>query len=248
LLLEIRNIQDIKLGVIKFISAIEKQLKKTAQELEGVHNYPIEDLVSIIKEVGFKCDLCAMCCTRKFNDHVFLLNADANKMMNNYPEMLEPAPYYELCDQHGHFYVSGYALKVQSDGSCVFLKDDRCTIYEKRPDICRIYPYMLHREADEDGNIQWRQISGLNQHGCYHSDIDEQEAAQIATQIKTYETAYLTQLVTFFKIVTQHFKNKGLRHVQGVYDREMRKFFKGGEITVFVFFNGKLLEYRISKH
>ena len=29
-------------------------------------------------------------------------------------------------------------MPTKKDGSCVYLKEDRCSIYEDRPDICRI--------------------------------------------------------------------------------------------------------------
>ncbi|SFM41139.1 YkgJ family cysteine cluster protein [Methanolobus profundi] len=228
-------------------SAIEDQLGTVNEELEGVQDYPMDGLVSIIKEVGFECDFCARCCTRQFNDHVFLLTDDALRMTEISSDVLEPAPYYELCDQKGRFYVSGYALKAKEDGSCIFLKDKRCTIYEQRPMICSLYPYMLHREPDEDGNVDWRQISGLNQHGLYHTEISDEEAQDIAQQIKTYETAYLRQLIAFYKKAQEHFSRNKLKHVQGVYDREMRKFKKGEEITVLVLFNGEFIEHKVRK-
>lgn len=228
-------------------SAMEKQLAAVIDELKGVQDHPMDELVSIIKEVGFECDFCARCCTRQFNDHVFLLSDDIIRMKGISSDVLEPAPYYELCDQQGNFYVSGYALKAKEDGSCIFLKDKRCTIYEQRPMICSLYPYMLHREADEDGNVDWRQISGLNKHGCYHSDIEDERAKDIACQIKTYETAYLEQLIAFYKKAQEHFKKNKLKHVQGVYDREMRNFNKGEEITVFVLFDDEFIEHRVKK-
>ncbi len=228
-------------------SVIEKRLVSAIEELDGVRDYPHEELISIIKEVGFECNLCARCCTQEFNDHVFLLTNDVKTMKEVSSDCLEPAPYYELCDQHGYFYVSGYALKTRDDGSCIFLGNKRCSIYQKRPMICRLYPYMLHREPDEDGNVGWRQISGLDKHGCYHTDISDEEAGEIALQIKSYETAYLKQLIAFFRKAQQHFNKNKLKHVQGVYDREIRKFNKGGEITVFVYFDGYFVEHRVKK-
>ncbi|CAJ37322.1 hypothetical protein RCIX2202 [Methanocella arvoryzae MRE50] len=44
-----------------------------------------------------------------------------------------PAPYYEFCDQNGEFYVSGYAIRANRDGTCHFLEKGRCRIYEQRP-------------------------------------------------------------------------------------------------------------------
>ncbi|MBN2488772.1 MAG: YkgJ family cysteine cluster protein [Methanosarcinaceae archaeon] len=218
--------------------SIEKLLVETNNELKGVVDYPDEHLIAIIKEVGFECDLCGRCCTKEFNDHVFLLDRDTARIKDIDPSALTPAPYYEFCDQNGKFYVSGYALKTGPDGSCVFLTHGRCDIYDMRATICRLYPYMLHLEADENGNIEWRQISGLSEHGNYHTEIDDAECKQIAGSIKEYETEFLKQKIRFLRKVQEHFKNNGLRHVQRTYDRQMREFLKGGEIEVLVFFEG----------
>ena len=98
---------------------------------------------------------------------------------------------------------------------------------------------MLHYEADENGNLQWRQIGGLNQHGNYHTDIDDDECKRIAAAIKEYEAGYLNQKIAFLNAVNERFKKEGVKHVQGVYDREMRRFKKGGEIRVLVFLDGE---------
>jgi hypothetical protein len=98
---------------------------------------------------------------------------------------------------------------------------------------------MLHREADEDGNMDWRQISGLNEHGCYHAEIEKGECRQIAEETKGYEIACLEQEIGFLEAVDAHFGKNRLRHVQGIYDKQMRYFQKGGEIEVLVYYNGK---------
>ncbi|MDO9518137.1 MAG: YkgJ family cysteine cluster protein [Methanosarcinaceae archaeon] len=219
-------------------SLIEMRLVETKNELEGMIAYPDDKLIDIIKDVGFECDLCGRCCTNEFNDHVFLLDKDTALLKKINPSALTPAPYYEFCDQNGRFYVSGYALKIKPDGSCIFLTNGRCEIYDSRLSICRLYPYMLHYEADEDGNLEWRQISGLNEHGNYHTDIDDDDCKKIAADIKEYEAGYLNQQISFLNAIDKLFKKEGLRHVQGVYDREMRRFKKGGKIEVFVFFDG----------
>jgi len=227
--------------------SIETGLVEAKEELEGVRNYPDSDFACIVKELGFKCELCARCCTKEFNDHVFLLDADAAVIKEIDPEALEPAPYYEFCDQKGRFYVSGYALKTKPDGSCVFLENKRCKIYEKRPSICRVYPYMLHREADETGVVDWRQISGLNEHGSYHSEPEDSECEEIVRETKAYEEAYLLQLIDFFKAVQEHFEKNSLKHVQRTYDKRIREFRKGGiEIVVFVYCEGRFEKHTLS--
>lgn len=215
---------------------IETRLADAREELAGLMNFPDPEFVGIIEELGFKCDLCARCCTKEFNDHVFLLDSDLAVIKNIDPDVITPAPYPEFCDQKGRFYVSGYALKIKPDGSCIFLEKKRCKIYADRPLICRVYPHMLHREADESGKVDWRQISGLNEHGSYHSELDDSECRAIAQETRAYEEAYLRQMIDFLETVKAHFKKNGLKHVQRTYDRKMREFLKGNsELEVCVY-------------
>lgn len=219
---------------------IEARLAEAREELVGAKKFPDSQFVGIIKELGFRCELCARCCTKEFNDHVFLLDADLAIIRQINPDSITPAPYYEFCDQKGRSYVSGYALKTKPDGSCVFLENKRCKIYDRRPSICRVYPYMLHREADDSGRVDWRQISGLNEHGSYNSELEDSECKAIARETRAYEEAYLTQMIGFFEAVGAHFRKNGLKHVQSIYDRKMREFLKGKcELEVFVYHKGE---------
>ena len=165
------------------------------------------------------------------------------------PSALEPAPAPEFCDQNGVFYVSGYALRTQDDneGSCWFLENGRCRVYENRFAICRVYPYMLHREPDELGKIDWRQFSGLDKHGDYHTAIPDDECLAIARETKEYENAFLTQEIHFLEFIRDYFAEHGLRHVQKVYDDRMRGFVRGEEITVMVYYNATLEEHRFDR-
>lgn len=225
---------------------IETRLADAREELAGLKKFPDPEFVGIIRELGFRCELCARCCTKDFNDHVFLLDADLAVLREINPDSISPAPYYEFCDQKGRFYVSGYALKTNPDGSCIFLENKRCKIYENRPSICRVYPYMLHQEADDSGKVDWRQISGLNEHGCYNSELEDSECEAIARETRVYEEAYLTQMIGFFEAVEAHFRKNHLKHVQSIYDRKMREFLKGEcGLEVFVYCKGKFEKQKL---
>lgn len=224
-------------------SSVEEQILAARKELKDLLAYSDEQLCRIIKEVGFECDMCAKCCTNEFNDHVFLLDGEVTRIRKLAPDILKPAPYFEFCDNSGTFYVSGYALRTREDGSCIFLDSGRCRIYEERPMICRLYPYMLHREADESGKVDWRQISGLNEHGCYHSEISDEECSRIAALTKEYETAFLKHQIGFLETLGEHFRKHNLKHVQSIYDRMMRNMNKGQKVRVMVFCNGKFEEH-----
>ncbi|MEN6611068.1 MAG: YkgJ family cysteine cluster protein [Methanoregulaceae archaeon] len=231
------------------LTPIPFRIVALTQERNTLLAYPMEDLAAIIREVGFRCNSCGKCCTRTFNGHVFLLDRDAARVKEMEPAALEPAPRPEFCDQNGIFYVSGYALRVKDDapGSCWFLEDGRCRVYDKRFSICRIYPYMLHREPGVDGKVDWRQISGLNEHGEYGETISEEESFAIARETKEYENAFLTQEIAFLEFMQTYFAERKLRHVQKTYDEWMRRYQKGEKISVRVYRDGQLEEFRKGK-
>jgi hypothetical protein len=219
------------------------------QERNSLLAYPLEDLAGIIKEIGFRCTACAKCCTRVFNGHVFLLDRDVTALKATDPDACEPAPDPEFCDQNGTFYVSGYALRAKDDesGSCYFLDEGRCRIYDRRFAICRIYPYMLHREPDEQGNVDWRQISGPDKHGEYGEAIPDDLCLDLAREIKEYEDAFLDQQISFLEFMQDYFTANRVRHVQKVYDDRMRGFARGEEIRIQVFYDGRLEEHRVRR-
>ncbi len=218
------------------------------KEIECIASFSDERFIEIIREVGFECNCCGKCCTSGFNDHVFLLDDDAARIIEALGSgFLRPAPYFDFCDDLGRFYVMGYALKNKPNGDCIFYTGGRCEHYEIRPEICKIYPYMLHMEADEVGNVDFRQVSGLNQHGLYHNDISDETCKEIAREVKKYELDFLGQKLRFMHAIREFFRKHALRHSRQMYDRMMRKYEKGGKVEVYVFFKGKLEKEIISK-
>jgi Fe-S-cluster containining protein len=227
--------------------SFDEQIDALEQELADLLRFPEEEFVDIIRDVGFSCDCCGRCCTREFNGHVFLLEEDTDRVRSFRPDAVVPAPDYDACDQQGRFYVSGYALRTKPDGSCVFLEDGRCSVYDRRFSICRVYPYMLHREADEKGVVDWRQIGGLNEHGCYNTPIDDTECARIARETRAYEAAFLDQEIRFRRSLRDLFEREGLRYVRRTYDLLMRDFRKGAEVEVRVFHRGGFEPHRVTR-
>jgi len=229
------------------LTPIPFRIAALTQERNRLFEYTVDCLAGSIKDIGFRCTSCAKCCTRVFNGHVFLLDRDVTAVKAIDPSALEPAPAPEFCDQNGIFYVSGYALRTQDDdaGSCWFLENGMCRIYDRRLTICRIYPYMLHREPDESGDIDWRQFSGLDQHGEYGMVISDNESLDLARETKEYENAFLTQEIQFLEFIQEYFARHRLRHVQKVYDDQLRRYNRGSEITVMVYYDGVLEQHRI---
>ena len=218
------------------------------KEIKDIESFPVEQYVKIIQEVGFECDFCGKCCTSEFNDHVFLLDDDAERIIGYQgKDFLRPAPYFDLCDNLGRFYVMGYALKTKPNGDCIFYKGNRCEHYGIRPRICKIYPYMLHREPDDEGNIEFRQISGLDMHGSYHSEISNESCKGILKSVKDYESGYLRQKLEFAIKVRKYLQENNLINSRQMYDRMMREYRKGKVIEVYVFFRGRFEKEIISK-
>ena len=225
---------------------IPLQVIALREEQGRLFDYPVESLAGIIREVGFSCNLCARCCTRSFNGHVFLLDHDVRAAREIDPGSIEPAPDPEFCDQDGILYVSGYALRARGDeqGSCWFLEQGRCRVYGRRFSICRIYPYMLHREADEWGDVDWRQISGLGQHGTYHQTIPEAESLEIARETKEYENAILTHQIAFLECIQEYFSFHHLRHVQKIRDDQLRRLKRGEPVRTRVYYSGNFEDWQ----
>lgn len=231
-------------------SPIERRIAAKRKELEALQAYPVEQLASILEEVGFSCTLCGKCCTRDFNGHVLLLDDDAARLQSADPTCLEPPPVYDLCDQHGTLYVSGYTIRAQPDnkGTCHFLEQGRCRVYAKRPGVCRVYPYMLHEEPDDAGVVDWRQISGLNQHGEYTTHLSPMTAMDIARDVKAFEKAALCQEITFLEYAERYFTRHGLRHVRKRFDDRMRELAAGGVITVKVFYRDSFERWLVERN
>jgi len=104
---------------------------------------------------------------------------------------------------------------------------------------------MLHREPDEQGKLDWRQIAGLDNHGEYHTEIPESLCQEAATETREYETACIRQEISFLTYIQDYFSRNRLRHVQKTYDDRMRGFASGDEIRIMVFWSGRLEEHRI---
>jgi Fe-S-cluster containining protein len=212
------------------------------QERNRLFEYPLERFAGVIREIGFGCEICGKCCIRARNGHVFLLDHDVTGIQSIDPAAIEPAPGPEFCDRTGTFYVSGYTLRTKGDatGSCWFLENARCRIYDRRASVCRIYPYVLHREPDETGTVDWRYIAGCGQHGVYHRGIPVEECLALAREVKEYENAILTREISFLEFMQDYFAKNRLGHVQKVYDERMRLFSRGEPIIVMVYHDGQL--------
>jgi Fe-S-cluster containining protein len=91
--------------------------------------------------VRFHCLLCGICCgdTKEKARHILLLDAEAEKIAK---ATLKPVSgFAEKIEGHEPYIYE--MKKTAKEGKCVFLENERCTIYALRPLICRFYPFEL---------------------------------------------------------------------------------------------------------
>jgi Fe-S-cluster containining protein len=90
--------------------------------------------------VHFQCTKCGICCgdTKQKTRHILLLKTEAEQIATTTTQptstfttkIKDKAPY-------------SHEMKKTKEGKCIFLKNNRCTIYTTRPLICRFYPFEL---------------------------------------------------------------------------------------------------------
>jgi len=212
------------------------------QERNRLFAFPLEDLAEEIRATGFRCNACGTCCTRAVNNHIFLLDHDVAELETIDPAAYEPAPDPEFCDQNGRLYVSGYALRMKNDppGSCWFLEDGKCRIYDRRFSVCHIYPHMLRRNADATGQVRWRQFAHLNEHGRYDPALSDEECLETARKIKEYENAFLTQQISFLETIHEYFTLCNLGHDPEKYNECVKRYRQRQPVEISVFHAGEL--------
>ncbi|MCC7299553.1 MAG: YkgJ family cysteine cluster protein [Verrucomicrobia bacterium] len=87
-------------------------------------------------EGSFTCQRCGACC--RWSGHVLLTEADIARLAaaSGLSEEEFIARYTILAANRRQL-----SLSDTSDGHCVLLENDRCTLYEARPAQCREFPY-----------------------------------------------------------------------------------------------------------
>jgi len=85
-------------------------------------------------KIQFKCLQCGNCCGEGF---IYLKPGEASRMA---VKLGMHAGVFKK-KYTAFFLFLGRALKWQKDGFCVFMKGNKCSIYEARPSQCRTWPY-----------------------------------------------------------------------------------------------------------
>ncbi len=103
--------------------------------------------------VVFECNRCGLCCgdTPHKIRHILLLEREAEDI-----ETTTGVKRELFCNEISGKSPYRFEMKKQADGKCgkcCFLKDNRCTIYNLRPLICRFYPFELKYSEDKGTHV-----------------------------------------------------------------------------------------------
>jgi uncharacterized protein len=97
----------------------------------------------------FECNCCGLCCADTDHKlrHILMLESEAEEISAETGKPIE-----EFANESNGTQPYIYEMK-KFEGDCVFLKANKCTIYELRPLICRFYPFELKFDADKDTHV-----------------------------------------------------------------------------------------------
>ena len=105
--------------------------------------------VALNEKVPFRCRLCGGCC-RYVKDSVMLEPVDVYWLTRHLREQGEPVSGIEdVLENYAHASWLENRLPIfllNTVGTmdvCVFLKEGRCSVYEARPHVCRVYPFSV---------------------------------------------------------------------------------------------------------
>lgn len=114
------------------------------------------DKVKLSTHLSYRCTLCGDCC-RHVEGSVVMESIDVFRLARYFRENGQPArTMEEVLDTYTEPFLLSeelaypiFALKtVGPDQSCVFLKDNRCSIQAAKPRTCRLYPFTVNYDPD----------------------------------------------------------------------------------------------------
>ena len=125
----------------------------------------------------FKCTGCGQCCTGS-PGYVYLSEPDIEALSAHLSISIE-----EFQKKYTRLVDNSYALLEDSQNyDCVFLKDNKCSVYEARPVQCRTFPWWLNHLRDV---ADWKE-AGKRCEGINHPDAPLVPSLHIEQQVLTY--------------------------------------------------------------
>ncbi len=129
------------------------------------------------KGLRFKCTGCGHCCTGS-PGYVFLSQSDFAAIADHLQLTHE-----EFSKRYIRI-VDGQPALLDTPGTdaCIFLKNNKCSVYNARPVQCRTFPWWIHSiRTPKDWAETAQRCEGIN-----HPDAPVVPALEIETQCATY--------------------------------------------------------------
>lgn len=146
---------------------------------------PLETAPWFKEGLKFQCTGCGKCCTGE-DGYVFLNEEDLERLASFHSLSLS-----DFSRRFCRFVEGKLALLdlPRSGGDCVFLKENKCSVYEARPTQCRTFPWWIHNLRSRE---DWEEA------GARCEGIDREEAPvipreDIELECMTYLDSLLTQ-------------------------------------------------------
>jgi len=117
--------------------------------------------------IKFDCNRCGLCCgdTKQKTRHILLLESEAKMIASHTSRRI-----FDFSGEIKDKLPYAYEMKKTSEGKCVFLKNNQCSIYPLRPLICMFYPFEL-KFVEKKGlhNFDFTlECPGINQGKAFH--------------------------------------------------------------------------------
>lgn len=161
------------------------------------------NFASTILDSGFRCMRCGWCCRENFlipitrdimrpSNAISVFPSDIRNIVKGtgipWNDAAEPDRYSCINDGCTTWAI-GWILRRNDSGDCIFYRNSSCTIYPRRPMICRCYPFFLDEQA-----VDVMRCEGL------HHVLSESHAVRLGKLVKRYE---LKKLRSYIKILQQ---------------------------------------------
>jgi Fe-S-cluster containining protein len=135
----------------------------------------------------FKCTGCGKCCTGS-PGYVFLSVSDLERLAAHFSISLE-----EFAKKYTRLVEGQYALLDRTHSEdCIFLENNRCTVYEGRPTQCQTFPWWIHNLRDPK---DWKEAKERCE-GIDHPEAPIVPSLEIQHQCLTYLDNLLDQHFT----------------------------------------------------
>ncbi|KCZ73191.1 putative Fe-S oxidoreductase [Candidatus Methanoperedens nitroreducens] len=183
-----------------------------------------EVLIQDILNSGFSCVRCGWCCRENFDirithdilrpsNAISIFPDDIRRIIKGtgmqWDEISQPDIYSCLSDGDS-IWVTGWILRRNDAGDCLFYRDSACTIYRWRPMICRCYPFFMG-----DKSVDIMHCEGLG------SKITKESAAELGRILKQYEIMKLQSYTHIIEQIGDKLKFANLRMLPRDYSGEV---------------------------